>query len=109
MKLNTTTIGIPLAIVLLVGAAGAAMATSGDQAAPEAPLPAAASPTPTPRRARPSKPLRTDPVLPDVLDDLVTKGTITAPRSRQSSMPSRRSGQSGARLARRLARPPGRR
>ena len=43
MKLNTTTIGIPLAIVLLVGAAGAVMATSGDQTVPQAEAPAAAS------------------------------------------------------------------
>ena len=77
MKLNTTTIGIPLAIVLLVGAAGATMATSGSQSAPEAPLPAAASPTPTPASGATVRPLKTDTVLSDVLDDLVAKGTIT--------------------------------
>ena len=78
MKLNTTTIGIPLAIVLLVGAAGAVMATSGSQSAPEAQPPAAASPTPTPSSGTTVKPPKTDTVLSDVLDDLVTKGTITA-------------------------------
>lgn len=78
MKLNTTTIGIPLAIVLLVGAAGAVMATSGGPAAPEAQAPAAASPTPTPSLGTTVKPVKTDTVLLDVLDDLVTKGTISA-------------------------------
>ena len=78
MKLNTTTIGIPLAIVLLVGAAGAVMATSGDQTAPQAEAPAAATPTPTPSSGTTVKPPKTDPVLSDVLDGLVTKGTITA-------------------------------
>ena len=78
MRLNTTTIGIPLAIVLLVGAAGAAMATSGSQSVAEAQPPAAASPTPTPSTGTTVKPRETDTVLSDVLDDLVTKGTITA-------------------------------
>ena len=78
MKLNTTTIGIPLAIVLLVGAAGVVMATSSDPAAPEAPVPAAATPTPTPSSGTTVKPVKTDTVLADVLDDLVTKGTITS-------------------------------
>ena len=78
MKLNTTTIGIPLAIVLLVGAAGAVMATSGSQSVPEAQPPAAASPTPTPSSGTTVTPPKTDTVLSDVLDDLVTKGTITA-------------------------------
>jgi hypothetical protein len=78
MKLNTTTIGIPLAIVLLVGAAGAAMATSGSPAAPAEQAPAAASPTPTPSSGTTVKPVKTDTVLSDVLDDLVSKGTITA-------------------------------
>jgi polyhydroxyalkanoate synthesis regulator phasin len=78
VKLNTTTIGIPLAIVLLVGAAGAVMATSGGQSAPVAQPPAAASPTPTPSPGTTVKPVKTDTVLSDVLDSLVTKGTITA-------------------------------
>jgi polyhydroxyalkanoate synthesis regulator phasin len=78
VKLNTTSIGIPLAIVLLVGAAGAAMATSGSRSAPEAQAPAAASPTPTPPSGTTLKPSKTDTVLSDVLDDFVAKGTITA-------------------------------
>jgi uncharacterized membrane protein len=78
VKLNTTTIGIPLAIVLLVGAAGAVTATSGDQTVPQAEAPAAATPTPTPSSGTTVKPPKTDPLLSEVLDDLVTKGTITA-------------------------------
>jgi hypothetical protein len=78
VKLNTTTIGVPLAIVLLVGAAGAVMATSGGPSTPEAQPPAAASPTPTPSAGTTVKPPKTDTLLSDVLDDLVTKGTITS-------------------------------
>jgi polyhydroxyalkanoate synthesis regulator phasin len=78
MKLNTTTIGIPLAIVLLVGAAGVVMATSGSPAAPAEQVPAAASPTPGPSSDTTVKPPKADPVLSDVLDELVAKGTITA-------------------------------
>ncbi|MCJ7710218.1 MAG: hypothetical protein MUQ32_05245 [Chloroflexi bacterium] len=77
MKLNTTTVGIPLAIVLLVGAAGAVVATSGDPATPEAPAPAVASPSPTPTSGTTTKPVKTDTVLTDALDALVSKGTIT--------------------------------
>ncbi len=76
MKLNTTTIGIPLAIVLLVGAAGAVMATTSSPAAPEAQAPAAPTATPTAEPTR--KPFKTDTVLTDALDALVAKGTITA-------------------------------
>jgi polyhydroxyalkanoate synthesis regulator phasin len=78
VKLNTTTIGIPLAIVLLVGAAGAAMATSGSRSLPAAQSPAAESPTPTPSSSTTVKPVKTDTVLSDVLDKLVTNGTINA-------------------------------
>jgi ribosomal protein L17 len=76
VKLNTTTIGIPLGIVLLVGAAGAVLATSGSQSAPGAKPPAAA-PTPTPSSGTTTKPGAKDTVLANVLDDLVTKGTIS--------------------------------
>ncbi len=77
MKLNTTTIGIPLAIVLLVGAAGAVTA-SGSRPTPVEQPPAAASPTPAPSSGTTVKPVKTDTVLSDVLDDLVTKGTINS-------------------------------
>jgi polyhydroxyalkanoate synthesis regulator phasin len=73
-----TTIGIPLAIVLLVGAAGAVMATSGGSSAPEGQPPAAASPTPTPPSGTTVKPVAKEAVLLDVLDELVANGTITA-------------------------------
>jgi polyhydroxyalkanoate synthesis regulator phasin len=76
VKLNTTTLGIPLAIALLVGAAGAVMATSGGPSAPEAQDPAAASPIPTPSSGTTVKPPKPDSVLSNVLDGLVTKGTI---------------------------------
>ena len=106
MKLNTTTIGVPLAIVLLVGAAGAVMATSGGPAAPEAQPPAAASPTPTPSPGTTVKPLKTDTVLSDVLDDLVTKGTITAAQKTAILDAVTASERPARRLARRPARPP---
>ncbi len=107
MKLNTTTIGIPLAIVLLVGAAGVVMATSGSRPRPTHTVPAAASPTPTPSRARRVKPVKKDTALTDVLDDLVTKGTITAAQKTAilDAVKAERTVRREAR--RRPARPPG--
>ncbi len=78
MKLNTTTVGIPLAIVLLVGAAGAVMATSGDSPAPAAQAPAAPTATPTSSPDATKRPVKVDTALTDALDALVAKGTITA-------------------------------
>ncbi len=78
MKLSKTTLVIPLAAILLIGAAGAVMATSGSPAAPEAQVPAAATPTPAPSSGTTTKPVAKDDVLTSVLDDLVAKGTITA-------------------------------
>jgi polyhydroxyalkanoate synthesis regulator phasin len=78
MKLSRTTVVVPLAGLLLVGAAGAVAATSGDPA-PTTPVVAAApSATPSPSAATTVKPEKTDTVLADVLDTLVSKGTITA-------------------------------
>lgn len=80
MKLSrSTTLMIPLAGLLLVGAAGAVLATSGDPAAGRAadPVPAAATPTPAPSAGTTKQP-KLDGVLTGVLDDLVAKGTITA-------------------------------
>jgi hypothetical protein len=75
MKLNRSTIVLPLAGLLIVAGAGAVMATSG-------PAPAATDTTIVP--AAESAPPATDPTtmrprdtaLTDVLDDLVANGTI---------------------------------
>jgi hypothetical protein len=79
MKLNKTTLGIPLAALMLVIAAGAVLATTGDTSAPAPAAPAAATPTPTPTPAAGTKDKAEvkDPLLTDVLTGLVTKGTIT--------------------------------
>jgi polyhydroxyalkanoate synthesis regulator phasin len=78
MKLSrTTTLMIPLAGLLLVGAAGAVLATSSDPGAP-AVVPAAATPTPAPTSSARTPSIKVDGVLSQVLDDLVAKGTITA-------------------------------
>jgi polyhydroxyalkanoate synthesis regulator phasin len=78
MKLSRTTIVVPLAGLLLVGAAGAVAATSGDPAPTAPAVVAAPSATPAPSAGTTVKPEKADTVLTDVLDDLVTKGTITA-------------------------------
>ena len=77
MKLSKTLV-LPIAGLLLVGAAGASLATTGapppvDQGR-VIPAVDAATPTPAPSKA----PVVKDPLLSDVLDQLVTKGTITA-------------------------------
>ena len=78
MKLSRTTIVVPLAGLLLIGAAGSVAATSGE-ATPTAPaVVAAPSATPAPSAGTTVKPEKTDTVLADVLSSLVTKGTITA-------------------------------
>jgi hypothetical protein len=81
VKLHRSTLVIPLAAVLLVGAAGAVMATSvGPGApAPAAQQPAAASPSAAPSPgAKTTTPTFEDTALADALDSLVSKGTITA-------------------------------
>jgi hypothetical protein len=78
VKLSKTLV-LPIAGLLLVGAAGAVMATSGSPTTTGgagAIVPAAEAATPTP--SVPAKPAIKDPLLTDVLDRLVTKGTITA-------------------------------
>ena len=77
MKLNTTLV-LPLAALLVVGAAGAVLATSGGATGGDTDtvLPAAESASPDASAGTTVKPLR-DTVLTDVLDDLVGKGTIT--------------------------------
>ena len=77
MKLNTTLV-LPLAALLVVGAAGAVRATAGG-ATPGEPgtvVPAAESATPDASAGTATWPDK-DTVLSDVLDELVTKGTIT--------------------------------
>ncbi|MHB8892884.1 MAG: hypothetical protein ACYC65_12655 [Candidatus Limnocylindrales bacterium] len=76
MKVSKTLV-IPLAGLLLVGAAGAALATSAAAPAVDtgSVIPAVESPSPSATTA--TKPPR-DGALTDVLTDLVTKGTITA-------------------------------
>ena len=79
MKITRNVIGIPLAGLLLVGAAGAVMATSGaGSAATTVADPAAPSATPDPATGTALKPDIQDTQLSAVLDDLVAKGTITA-------------------------------
>ncbi len=78
MKLGKTLV-LPLAGLLLIGVAGAALATSATApaAATGTVVPAAASPTPAPSGGVTFRPDRGGAVS-DVLDKLVTKGTITA-------------------------------
>lgn len=77
MKLNKT-LGIPLAGLLLVGAAGAVLATTGSPTGTGSGsvVPAAASASPAPSAA--TTPVQKDTALSDVLDQLVTKGTISS-------------------------------
>ena len=82
MKIHPSTVVVPLAVVLLVGAAGAVLATPGGPSSPAAPAaqPAAENPTATAApaaTAKPAKPAR-DSALTDALDTLVADGTITA-------------------------------
>ena len=78
MKLSRTALVIPLAGLLLVGGAGAVFAATATPAAPSAPVvPAVDQPTPTPAPAASAKPA-VGPALTNVLDELVTKGTITS-------------------------------
>ncbi|HEY3335314.1 MAG TPA: hypothetical protein VGK16_08800 [Candidatus Limnocylindrales bacterium] len=78
MKLNRTSVVLPLAGLLVIAGAGAVFATSGS--APSgtgAVVPAAASPSPsTGTTTTPIEPK--DTILSDVLDSLVTKGTINS-------------------------------
>ncbi len=67
MKLSRTAIVIPLAGLLLVGGAGAVFAATSTPAAPSASATPAASTKPA-----------VGPGLTNVLDELVTKGTITS-------------------------------
>lgn len=70
---------LPVAGLLLVGAAGAVLATSGAPGAADATTPAvdaSASPSTTEATKRPG-----DGILEDVLADLVTRGTITQTQS----------------------------
>ena len=78
MKLSRTTVVVPLAGLLLIGAAGAVAATSGEPSAAAPVVVAAPSATPAPSAGTTVTPEKTDTVLTDVLDELVTKGTITA-------------------------------
>jgi polyhydroxyalkanoate synthesis regulator phasin len=77
VKLQKTLV-IPIAALLVVGAAGAVLATSGNPQAGDtgAVIPAAASPSASP--AVGSTRSIEDSALAAVLDDLVAKGTITA-------------------------------
>lgn len=77
MKLSKTTIVVPLAGVLLIGAAGAvAAATAGSPAGDPVVV---AAPSASPSASSDVKPLvgERDTLLTDVLDDLIAKGTIT--------------------------------
>jgi polyhydroxyalkanoate synthesis regulator phasin len=77
VKLNTTLV-LPLAALLVVGAAGAVLATSGGTTGGDTGtvVPAAESASPDASAGTTTKPDRNG-VLTDVLEDLVTEGTIT--------------------------------
>jgi polyhydroxyalkanoate synthesis regulator phasin len=77
VKLTRNTIVIPLAALMLVGAAGAVLATTSGPTDPGAQAPAAATPTPTPSSGTTTRPDAKDDALTTVLDDLVAKGTVT--------------------------------
>jgi len=78
VKLSRTALVIPLAGLLLVGGAGAVFAATSTAATPSAPAaPAADQATPAPAPAASTKPL-VGPGLTEVLDGLVSKGTITS-------------------------------
>jgi polyhydroxyalkanoate synthesis regulator phasin len=75
----TKTLVLPLAGLLVVIGAGAVLATTGMPAGGEPVVaPAAATPTPTPSPSPKAKVSVQDTLLTDVLDGLVSKGTITA-------------------------------
>jgi polyhydroxyalkanoate synthesis regulator phasin len=91
VKIHSTTVVVPLAALLLVGAAGAVLATSGTPTAPvsggapaaETASPAATTaPAPTttasPSTGPATKADHEDTALTDALDKLVADGTITA-------------------------------
>ena len=75
---HSNTLVIPLAGLLLVGVAGAALATSGTAPAGDtgAVIPAAETATPAPPAGTTVRPDK-DGAISDVLDKLVAKGTIT--------------------------------
>ena len=80
VKRNRTTLVLPLAGLLVVAGAGAALATSGDRdsSTNTIVIPAAESASPGASSGTTAKPdKQKDTVLTDVLDDLVAKGTIT--------------------------------
>ena len=76
MKFSKTLV-VPLAGLLLVGVAGAALATSAPAGDTGAVIPAAETAPPAPPAGTFVKPPKDDAIT-DVLTDLVTKGTITA-------------------------------
>lgn len=77
MKISTTVV-LPLAALLVVGAAGVVLATSSTPATPDAGGVAPAVESPSPSLAPGWNKSIEDTALADVLDDLVAKGTITA-------------------------------
>jgi polyhydroxyalkanoate synthesis regulator phasin len=76
VKVNRATLVLPLAGLLVVGGAGAVLATSGDVATggTDTVVPAAESPSPDAG----TTPTMKDTALTSVLDDLVADGTITS-------------------------------
>jgi polyhydroxyalkanoate synthesis regulator phasin len=91
VKIHSSTLVVPLVVVLLVIGAGAVLATSGPSAPVNAPAPAAATPSPdattAPASGDPGKgpaaapflrPFADDTALKTALDKLVAAGTITA-------------------------------
>jgi hypothetical protein len=78
VKLNRTTVVLPLAGLLVIGGAGAVFATTGSApSGTDIVVPAAESPSPSAATAVPAPDKPQDTVLEDVLTDLVAGGTIT--------------------------------
>ena len=77
MKLSKTLV-LPFAALLVVGAAGAVLATGNPAPAGRDTVIPAANATPTPAASTAPAPVAKDNLMSDVLDGLVTKGTITA-------------------------------
>jgi polyhydroxyalkanoate synthesis regulator phasin len=80
MKLTRTYVVLPLAGLLVVAGAGAVLATTGPApvtGSVDTVVPAAESPSPTAATGATTPVRPTDTALQEVLDDLVSKGTIT--------------------------------
>jgi hypothetical protein len=78
VKLNRTSVVLPLAGLLVIGGAGAVFATSGGApSGTDTVVPAAESPSPSAATTAPARDIQKDTALEDTLTKLVADGTIT--------------------------------